>query len=230
MVKRGILCASDTELAPFLGHIRSERVTKKAMLEFHEGCIGRTDVVAVYSGVCKVNAAIAAQLMIDIFCVTGIINAGTAGGMDEKVRLFDTVIGERMLYHDVAEDILTEFHPWLRKNYFKADPDLLETARKYCQTVSFPVRFGTMATGEQFIEDGKRAEINQKYAPLSVDMETAAAAHVCHVNGIPFLAVRTITDTAAHMGMENFDKNCETASEISAKIVRGILGEMGKPV
>ena len=61
--------------------------------------------------------------------------------------------------------------------------------------------------------------------PLSADMETAAAAHVCYVNRIPFLSVRTVTDTAEHKVMENFDKNCETDSEISAEIVLGILEE-----
>ena len=67
------------------------------------------------------NAAIAAQLLIDIFEVDSMINAGTAGGMDEKVRLFDTVISDKMIYHDVAKDILTEFHPWLAKNCFQAN-------------------------------------------------------------------------------------------------------------
>ena len=48
-------------------------------------------------------------------------------------------------------------------------------------------------------------------------------AHVCHVNRIPFLSVRTVTDTSTHKGLENFEKNCEAASEISAGITLGIL-------
>lgn len=219
----GILCASDTELEPFLKRIQSPQITEKAMLKFYCGRIGQADVVAVYSGVCKVNAAIAAQLLIDIFEVDSMINAGTAGGMDEKVRLFDTVISDKMMYHDVAEDILTEFHPWLAKNCFQADRKLYAAARKYARKSNFPIWFGTMVTGEQFIEDEKRAEINQSYAPLCVDMETASVAHVCHVNRVPFLSVRTITDTAEHMGIENFEQNCETASERAAEIVMGIL-------
>lgn len=224
MKKIGIVCASDTELEPFLPYIA--QVTEKAMLKFYSGYIMEIEAVAAYSGVCKVNAAIAAQLLIDVFHVDGIINAGTAGGMDEKVRLFDTVISERMAYHDVAEDILTEFHPWLKENYFEAGQELLMAARKYSQESAFPIWFGTMVTGEQFIVDEKRAEINEKFAPLSVDMETASIAHVCYVNRIPFLSVRTITDTVSHKGMENFEKNCETASARSAEIVRGILGQL----
>ena len=222
----GILCAGDTELAPFLEHMKGQQITEKAMLKFHTGTINHVNVSAVYSGVCKVNAAIAAQLLIDMFHVDLIINAGTAGGMKEGVQPFDTVISERVIYHDVADDILTDFHPWLKSNYFPADQELCAIARAYSRTSKHPVLFGTMVTGEQFIEDEKREEINQKFDPLSTDMETAGVAHVCYVNRIPFLAVRTITDTVTHQGIETFDQNCEAASEISAEIVLGILGQL----
>lgn len=226
MKKIGILCAGDTELAPFLEHMKGQQITEKAMLKFHTGTINHVNVSAVYSGVCKVNAAIAAQLLIDMFHVDLIINAGTAGGMKEGVQLFDTVISERVIYHDVADDILTGFHPWLKSNYFLADQELCAIARAYSRTSKHPVLFGTMVTGEQFIEDEKREEINRKFDPLSTDMETAGVAHVCYVNRIPFLAVRTITDTVTHQGIETFDQNCEAASEISAEIVLGILGQL----
>lgn len=227
MSKIGIICASDTELFPFLEHIQVSEITEKSMLKFYSGTVHHVNVVSVYSGVCKVNAAVATQILIDVFHVDFVINAGTAGGMKESVQLFDTVVSERMIYHDVAEDILTEFHPWLKGNYFEADPKLLSLARAYSCTTDHPILFGTTVTGEQFIEDEKRAEINQAFSPLSVDMETASVAHVCYVNSVPFLAVRTITDTAAHIGIENFEKNCETASSISAEIVLNLLEQIG---
>ena len=80
-MKAGIICAGDEELAPFLPLIKDCKITEKAMLKFYYGQINGTEVVALYSGVCKVNAAIASQLLIDIFGVTIIINSGTAGGM-----------------------------------------------------------------------------------------------------------------------------------------------------
>ena len=51
-----------------------------------------------FSGVCKVNAAIAAQLLIDVFCVDIIINSGTAGGMEPELEIFDTVISTEVCY------------------------------------------------------------------------------------------------------------------------------------
>ena len=76
----GILCAGDRELAPFLPMLTEDAVEETALLSFHAGYLAETAVIAVYSGVCKVNAAIAAQLLISKYRCDAIINAGTAGG------------------------------------------------------------------------------------------------------------------------------------------------------
>lgn len=222
----GIICASDTELEPFLKYINFVKITKKSMLEFYEGAIDNVKVVAVYSGVCKVNAAVATQILIDFFGVDIVINAGTAGGMNEQVELFDTVVGEFTAYHDVADDILTEFHPWLKSIYFKADDRLLEIIKELKDTLSHPILFGKIVTGEKFITDEGRNSINKKFNPLAVDMETASIAHVCYVNNIPFISIRTITDTVTHKGIENFEKNCEHASYISSNIVVSVINKL----
>ena len=120
-MKVGIICAGDEEIAPFLSLIENCKITEKSMLKFHEGIINDVEVVALYSGVCKVNAAIATQILIDTFSVNIIINSGTAGGMDPHLEIFDTVISTEVEYHDVAPEILTEFHPWLEKSSFAAD-------------------------------------------------------------------------------------------------------------
>lgn len=223
MKKIGILCAGDTELAAFLPYVKETEVIEKAMLVFHCGNIDRVGVVLLYSGVCKVNAAIAAQLLIDCFAVDCIINAGTAGGIQEQVQLFDTVISERIAYHDVADDILTEFHPWMDSVYFYADENLLQSAKAYSNTTKRVILFGTMVSGEQFVTEENREQILTGFTPLCTDMETAAVAHVCYVNKLPFLAIRTITDTAEHKGIGEFEKNCAAASAISAEIVCALL-------
>lgn len=223
-----ILCASDTELAPFFRWLENVRVSEKAMLKFYEGSIGEAKVVALYSGVCRVNAALAAQILIDDYHVDAIINAGTAGGMDERARLFDTVVSEQAAYHDVADDILTEFHPWLKTVYFQSDAKLLAAARRYSERTPYPILFGKTVTGERFVTDKDREAICRRFSPLSTDMETAGIAHVCYVNQVPFLAIRTITDTPGHDGIETFEENSERASGISAEIAAGVIGELQK--
>ncbi|WP_242958936.1 5'-methylthioadenosine/S-adenosylhomocysteine nucleosidase [Drancourtella sp. An57] len=128
-IKVGILCAGDEEVAPFLPLLNNCKLTEKAMLKFYEGQIDGLEVVTLFSGVCKVNVAIASQLLIDVFGVDLIINSGTAGGMNPDLQIFDTVISTEVCYHDVAKDILTDFHPWMKSVFFKADRELIELSK-----------------------------------------------------------------------------------------------------
>lgn len=224
-MKVGILCAGDREVAPFLPLLAEAHTSQKAMLTIHEGHLAGAEVAALYSGVCKVNAAIAAQILIDTYHCDAIINAGTAGAMDETLAVFDTVVSTETAYHDVAEHILTGFHPWLESAFFPADEGLLAAARRASEGQE-RVFFGRMATGEQFITDEGRAEINARFQPLCVDMESAAVAHVCHVHGVPFIAVRTMTDTPSHRGTGAFEENCDRASAITADFVCRMLSSL----
>lgn len=227
-MKIGILCAGDREVLPFIPMIDDVRTSEKAMLKVYEGRIEGIEVAALFSGVCKVNAAIAAQILIDAYHCDAIINAGTAGGMDLSVGLLDVVVGEESVYHDVEVDVLAEFRPPEARRFFRADEELLAVARGIAMEFERPVHFGCMATGEKFIEDDGRDAINAAFAPLSVDMETAAVAHVCCVNAIPFIAVRSITDTADNSGDGAFWENLDPASRISAEFVRRMLNEIRK--
>ncbi|MBR4083169.1 MAG: 5'-methylthioadenosine/S-adenosylhomocysteine nucleosidase [Lachnospiraceae bacterium] len=227
-MKVGIICAGDTELAPFLPIIKDGKTSEKAMLRIYEGKIENVNVVTLFCGVCKVNAAIATQILIDTYQVDMIINAGTAGGMDSKLDIFDTVISMEVAYHDVHEEILTEFHPWMENVFFKADKELLKLSEKAVANMKtdYKILWGRMVTGEAFITDEGRDEINAQFGPLTVDMETGSIAHVCYVNKVPFIAIRSITDTPSHSGSEYFEKNCEKASIIAKDITVALLAEI----
>ena len=64
-----------------------------------------------------------------------------------------------------------------------------------------------------------RNEIVQKFTPLSVDMESASIAHVCYVNQIPFLSIRTITDTEEHKEIENLKKTAKTLQRLLVRLL-----------
>ena len=138
-MKIGILCASDEELAPFLPCIEGDAVVERAKLRFHCGRIGGADVVSVFSGVCKVNAAIAAQTLIDACGVDALVVSGVAGGLDAAARPFDLVIARETAYHDVAEDILTEYHPWMESIWFQSDAALFARAEAAAGTTGVRV-------------------------------------------------------------------------------------------
>lgn len=222
----GIICAGDDEVAPFLELIENYTIIDKSMLRFYKGRIGNVDVVTLYSGVGKVNAAIATQILIDNFNCDIIVNSGTAGGISDSVDLFDTVVSTQTAYYDMDKDILTEFHPYLSEIWLDSDKVLLSYAKDTAKIFSTRVVFGVIVSGDKFIENRDRELIKQKFTPLCADMETAAVAHVCYVNKIPFISVRTITDTAAHSGKQNFENNCNKASYIAADFIKLFLANI----
>jgi adenosylhomocysteine nucleosidase len=224
-MKIGVIGPSENEILPFIEHISNKEITTKAMLTFYSGTYENIDVVALYCGVCKVNAAIATQILIDKFNVTHIIVTGVAGAIDKTLNIGDTVISTEISYHDVDDGILTEYHPWMKSIYFKADSELLKLSKDIINKNIFTqkILFGKIVTGEAFISDKGRDEIISKYNPLCVDMETASIAHVCYVNKVPFIAIRSITDTEDDYGIEIFEENCVLASYNSINVVKKIF-------
>ena len=66
------------------------------------------------------------------------------------------------------------------------------------------------------------------FDPDCVDMETAAVAHVCLVNQVPFLSVRTISDGADGEGAGDFEENCSPAAEICCQAVCCVLDQLNR--
>lgn len=224
-MKIGVIGPSEEEIKPFIDGCEIKKTETIAMLTFYTGFYKNVEIVALYCGVCKVNAAIAAQILIDKFDVTKIIIIGVAGAISKDLCIGDTVISTEVTYHDVSDNILTEYHPGMESVYFKADNNLIELCEKFIDTNSFSQKIflGRIVTGEAFITDNGRKQIIDRFNPLCVDMETASIAHVCYVNNISFLAIRSISDTEEESGIEAFEKNCVSASENSINILKEIL-------
>ena len=97
----GIIGAMDLEIEKLTKEeMNSENIITKAGLRFHIGKLGDTDVVIVRSGIGKVNAALCAQILIDCFQVTHLINTGIAGSLDHSINIGDIVIGTDAMHHD----------------------------------------------------------------------------------------------------------------------------------
>lgn len=130
IMRIGVIGPSENEIMPFIGTLSNKKLYDHAMLKFFSGVYEGVEVVSVFCGVCKVNAAICAQILIDKFDVSHIIVTGVAGGMDKSLKIGDTVIATEIAYHDVADGILTEYHPWMESIYFKSDDLLIDSCKK----------------------------------------------------------------------------------------------------
>lgn len=221
----GILGPTEREIMPFVSKIENKELQKHAMVNFYTGKYENTEVVAAFSGVCKVNAAIVTQIMIDKFDVTHFILTGVAGGLDERLKIGDIVIANEIAYHDVKEEILTEYHPWMEDIYFKTDNTMAQELIDISKStyLANKCHIGRIITGEAFITENERDKLIDKFKPLCVDMESAAVAHVCYANSIPFIVIRSISDFANENGSESFESNMEAAALNSLFLIESLI-------
>ena len=100
-------------------------------MEFYQGKLYGVSVVIVKSGIGKVNAGICAQMLVDLFDVTAIINTGIAGSLNAKINIGDIVLSSDTLQHDVdATNFGYELGmiPGMDVSIFKASEELIEKA------------------------------------------------------------------------------------------------------
>ena len=223
-----IFCAMKTEAKPFLTAMSQKRLVAKGPVRIYEGLIGGKHVALGISGVGTKKATVTAKALIDRYQPPCLIVSGTAGAMDTRMKINDTAVATETVFHDRDEDALRKEHPNLTSTEFNSDSSLLACCRAALEQEP-PVQdiyFGRIATGDLFVREKYRADIIERINPLCVDMETASVALECQLQGIPFLAVRSITDSEEHSGVLTFIKNVRSASESSFNVVRALLSKL----
>lgn len=215
MKKIGILCATAKEVNPYLSTIEIKKASEYAMHCFCNGLIAGTEVIAVYSGCGKINASITAQLLIDRYQVDAVIFSGIAGGMKEELEVFDTVVCTASVFHDTDNEIYTDFSV-MKEPVFYSDDRLTALAKEAAGRIGRKIHFGVATTGDRYMEP-----IHPD--ALCIDMETAAVAHACYLNRIPFIAVRSISDNDKEAGQEAINRNYDKAVQRSYQFVSEML-------
>ena len=136
MSKIGIIGAMELEVEQLKAQMTITEIINKASMDFHVGTLNGVDVVIVRSGIGKVNAALCAQILSDVFAVTHIINTGVAGSLNAALDIGDILVSEDALHHDMDVTIfgyqLGEV-PQMGCREFKADTAMVEAAVASCK-------------------------------------------------------------------------------------------------
>lgn len=195
-MKIAILVAMDKELSLLLHQIENPHTVHIGDKEVTIGKIGKHDVLAAKCGIGKVNAAINTLDIIRDYHPGLIINSGVAGGTGHGMRIGQLLVADRAAYHDVwcgpGTTIGTADGSPL---YFEAYKPIVEYARGKNEDSS--TRVGLICSGDRFIATPHEVGvINANFPDVkAVDMESAAIAHVCHRENIPFSIIRVVSDT-----------------------------------
>jgi adenosylhomocysteine nucleosidase len=247
-----IVSALHDELSKVLGLMPDEHKQSRAGREFWLGHLHGQAVVVVLSGIGKVAAATTATLLIEHFGVSHIVFTGVAGALNHAVKVGDIVVANSFMQHDMDASPIFPRHeiPGYGTAVFKSDDALSHQLAVACKAVlsqlhgvveadvihafglhAPQLHQGLIVSGDRFVSTAAESQQLQKDLPeaLAVEMEGAAFAQVCHDYGVPFAAVRTISDRADDDATVDFTRFLvEVASHYSAHIVDNWLKAMSE--
>jgi adenosylhomocysteine nucleosidase len=232
----GLICAIPQELAHLRTTLADARSTEAAHTVFDSGIIDGHDVVLVGSGMGKVNAALVTTLLADRFGCRTIVFTGVAGGLDPGLAIGDIVVADFLIQHDagVVENgrvrtyqpgYVPVINPTDRLGY-PVDAELLDRVRQRLADVSIPgqIVYGTVLSGDQYLNcETTRDRLVRELGGEAIEMEGGAVAQVCEAFGIPWLAIRALSDLAGGDALFDFTAFVDQAAESSATILRRLL-------
>lgn len=234
MKKVGIVVAMDEEYEAVENKMKDIQTKQIYNLRFTIGKIGEKECILVKSGVGKVHSSRTTQVMIDNFDLEFIVNVGAAGSVNDMLQIGDVVIGKEVVQHDFDITAFGHSKGYITGvgNSIKCDEKLVEKLKETVKSGperQYQIKLGVVATGDIFCEDiAMKNKIRAKFDADVVDMECGAIAQVAYLDGIPFIVIRSVSDTPDGKNANTFDQNLKLASKRCANLLEDFLGQTKK--
>lgn len=221
-MKIGFVIADENEYIPFLAFAK-EQGAKESIRRGKESIdfsYSGKDIVAVKAGIGKVNAAGVAAFLIADDKVDAIMSFGLSGAISGLSKN-DIVAGTS--YTECDFDLTAIGYKLgvkpQAKYVYEADKTLLETALKV-----EGMKTAVCGCGDLFLADKERKNLyKETFNITEFDMETGAEASVCYDAGIPFLAIRQISDTADDTAADSYKDLNDSQPVALTEVIKQII-------
>lgn len=206
----GLIAAMPEEIAPLLrrvGRYSREKAGRHKIYRFQAGPLS---ACLIESGMGPRNATEGASQLIEACTPQVILNFGFAGALSPELKSGDIVSADRLLF---SHDGLFSEQQWLTL--------LQEPVGQQVQQAAFVTT--SRITDKKYLADRLPTGIRQAV----VEMETAAVAKVAGTAGIPFIAIRAISDELGEELGFTLEEFCDQG--LNLKIWRVLLTVARKP-
>jgi adenosylhomocysteine nucleosidase len=236
------------ETAQLLASLKSPEERSLGGMRVILGRLANQSVVLCQVGFGKVNAAMAAALLIQKFSPSAIIFTGNAGALNPNYIQGDVVLATDLAEYDFGQLTNGSFAPWQTRSpisrinnplWFHPATWLLSAARKSAPSVRLiradtrpdvrdpKISEGAIVTGDTFVSDASKVqELRTRFNADGVEMEGAAVAQICSQYETPLLVIRSITDRADGSSYTDYHSFVRIAAQNSSAFVIAILNQL----
>lgn len=210
-----VLISADAEWQVVKSLFATEVIKSSPYGEYLFANIDGDTVLFFQGGWGKVAAAGSTQYVIDHFHPARLVNIGTCGSVEGRIKCFDVAVIEKVIIYDIREAI----------------GDSKEAIAAYSTSLSLPDRFPfpvvkvTMYSADRDLMAAGRRELDAQDQLVVADWESGAIAWVAHRNATPLLILRGVTDL---VDAENSEAqgNLPLFQNNTRKVIQNLVGQL----
>lgn len=223
----GIIGAMKVEIDDVKSRVENPVTESFSGIDFVRGTISGVPVVVAMCGVGKVFAAMCAQTMILKYAPTLVINIGVGGSLSKNLNVGDIAIANALCQHDMDTSAVGDpigLISGVNMVCFPCDKKVVKLFEQCAEKAGLHSETGIIASGDIFVNDSvKKRFIVDNFDAISCEMEGAAIAQVCYVNGVEFGVIRAISDNGDEEGGKTYANALEVASAAAMKMIYAFL-------
>ena len=227
-----LMGAMEEEVALLRGEMAVEDTSSHARITVYRGTFKGVNMALAQCGIGKVNAAICTQMLVDLYQPDRLVFSGVAGGLLPNMQVGDLVVASHLIQYDMDLTAFGRRHGEIpgQGRMVESDPALIEKCteafdKAFDEIDNAPnLMLGTVVSGDKFISDPKTLRwLQREFSALATEMEGAAVGYTCHLNGLPFVVVRGLSDTAGDTASTDFEANLHVVCENSYKLLDKLI-------
>ena len=228
-----VLVAMEEEAAPLTSRLTDPDVLATpfaAGVSAVRGRLAGVETVVVTTGIGVAAATAAATWGILTLSPGLVVAAGSCGGLAADVEVGTVIVGESFAW-SIADATAFGYAPGQlpggpeRMLAEKAWADRAERAAR--RDPAAAVRRGLMLSGDAFVTAPLADPMRERFpGALSTDMETAASARTAEALGMPFVALRAVSDLCGPAAGQQFHLELDVVAETSARAVEALAADL----
>ncbi|MGW8224260.1 MAG: 5'-methylthioadenosine/S-adenosylhomocysteine nucleosidase family protein [Anaerolineales bacterium] len=173
-------------------------------------------MMVMHGGWGKIAAAASTQYAIDRWRPELLVNLGTCGGFEGKIKRGEVLLVEKTLVYDIYEQM---GDPGSHIDHYATKIDLSWLNEPY----PFQVRRGLLVSGDRDLAPDEIGDLESKYGAIAGDWESGSISFVANRNHVPLLILRAVSDLVSEQGGEVYgDQGMfeEAAARVMEQLIR----------